>query len=170
MGSTLLAAQGFQLAQSLVEEESLDTARRILAEADQTLVLPKDVVIADRLSADASHRVIAVGDVPSGWQIVDVGPQTIDLFEDRLQHAKAVVWNGPVGVFEIEPFAQGTFSLARILSRLDATTIVGGGDTAAAVHQAGVAEQMTHVSTGGGAFLAFIQGEELPGLAALDDK
>jgi phosphoglycerate kinase len=170
MASTLLRAQGFEMAESLVEEESLDTARRILSEADKTLVLPEDVVIADGLSADVNHRVIDVGNVPSGWQIVDVGPETIDLFEDSLQGARTVVWNGPVGVFEIEPFGQGTFSLARILSRLDATTIVGGGDTAAAVHQAGVAEKMTHVSTGGGAFLAFIEGEELPGLAALDDK
>jgi phosphoglycerate kinase len=170
MGSTLLRAQGFEMAESLVEEKSLDTARRILSEADKTLVLPEDVVIADQLSANASRRVMQVGDVPAGWQIVDVGPETIDLFEDRLQDAQTVVWNGPVGVFEIEPFAQGTFSLARILSRLDATTIVGGGDTAAAVHQAGFTEEMTHVSTGGGAFLAFIQGEELPGLAALQDR
>ncbi len=170
MASTLLRAKGFELGDSLVEEDSLGTARDILDHADQTLVLPEDVVIADDISFDARNRVIPVGDVPAGWQIVDVGPETVDLFEEKLQGAKTVVWNGPLGVFEIEAFAQGTFALARALASLDAETIVGGGDTAAAVREAGVADRMTHVSTGGGAFLTFIEGKELPGVVALEDK
>ncbi len=170
MANTLLRAKGFELGDSLVEEDRLGTARDILDHADQTLVLPEDVVIADDVSFDARHRVIPVGDVPAGWQIVDVGPATVDLFEEKLQGAETVVWNGPVGVFEIEPFAQGTFALARALASLDAQTIVGGGDTVAAVREAGAADRMTHVSTGGGAFLIFIEGKELPGVAALQDK
>jgi phosphoglycerate kinase len=168
IANTLCKAQGLEIGQSLVEEESLETAGRILDEAGDTLVLPVDVVVADAFDADAQRRTVSVNEVRPGWRILDIGPRTIDLFEEKLSSAKMVVWNGPLGVFEMEPFAEGTFAIARTLAELDAETITGGGETAAAVDQAGVADQMTHVSTGGGAFLTFMEGKELPGIAALD--
>jgi phosphoglycerate kinase len=167
MANTFLKAQGHEVGQSLVEEDSLDTAEEILEEAEEKLVLPVDVVIAEALDESATPHRVMVDQVPAGWRILDVGPRSVELFQEKLESAKMVLWNGPLGVFEMDPFAKGTFAIAGTLAELDAETITGGGETAAAVNQLGIAERMTHVSTGGGAFLTFMEGEELPGLAAL---
>jgi phosphoglycerate kinase len=132
--------------------------------------LPLDVVIANAFDNAASTRTIDAGDVPSGWRILDIGPRTIEKYRDILSDAKTVLWNGPMGVFEMSNFAKGTFAIAETLASLDATTVVGGGDSAAAVADAGLADRMSHVSTGGGASMEFLEGKTLPGVAALDDK
>jgi phosphoglycerate kinase len=173
MANTFLLAHGFEVGQSLVEADKLDVARDILAKAKAAKVrflLPVDVVVADRFAADAEWRVTTVSEVPEAWRILDIGPQTIALFREELAPAKTVVWNGPLGVFEFPAFAVGTVSIAKALSEIHATTIVGGGDSASAVEQAGVAERMSHISTGGGASLEFLEGKTLPGVAALMDK
>jgi phosphoglycerate kinase len=167
MGNTFLEAQGRDIGQSLVEEDSLDEAKRILNQAGDKLVLPVDVVVAGSFDEEADHKQVPVGEVPSDWQILDIGPDTIDLFKEKFSDGKMIIWNGPLGVYEMEPFAQGTFDIARALAQLDAEVIVGGGETGAAVHQIDLADQMTHVSTGGGAFLEFLEGKELPGVVVL---
>ncbi len=170
MANTLLNARGVQVGQSLVEEGSLEQAGRILEGSGGKLILPEDVIVAETLDAAANWRTVPVDNVPLGWRIVDIGPRTVELFQERLSAAKMVLWNGPLGVFELEPFAGGTLAIARTLAELDGVTVIGGGDSAAAVNRAGVAERITHISTGGGAFLEFIGGKELPGVAALQDK
>jgi phosphoglycerate kinase len=170
MANTFLAAKGYAMQDSLVEESSVDTARAIMAKAGERLVLPVDAVIADKFEAEASSKIVPVDAVPQGWRIMDVGPKSIELFKGALQGAKLIVWNGPMGVFEMPKFAEGTFAIARILAASGATTVIGGGDSASAVKKAGVAKQMTHVSTGGGASLEFLEGKQLPGVAALQDK
>jgi phosphoglycerate kinase len=171
MANTFLKADGYDVAESLVEDGSLDLARELLERAGQELVLPGDVVVADRFDAEAFSQVVAVGNVPPGWRILDIGPRTLELFRERLDGARTVVWNGPMGVFEFPKFAEGTNALARMLADLSgATTIIGGGDSAAAVQRAGLASQMSHVSTGGGASLEFLEGKTLPGVHALLDK
>jgi len=170
MANTFFKAMGFEMGDSLVEEEAVETARQLLEEGKSRLVLPVDVVIADRFDNDAATRVVAPDGVPPGWRVLDVGPKTISTFESALTGARTVVWNGPLGVFEMPPFAKGTFALAEVLARMDATTIVGGGDSAAAVRQSGLAHRFTHISTGGGASLEFLEGKTLPGVAALSDK
>jgi phosphoglycerate kinase len=170
MANTFLAAQGLNMQDSLVETASIETARGILNKSADKLVLPVDVVIADRFEADAESQVVDVGKIPAGWRALDVGPKTLELYKHALEGAKLIVWNGPVGVFEMPKFAEGTFALARMLAESGATTVIGGGDSASAVKKAGVAKQMTHVSTGGGASLEFLEGRELPGVAALQDK
>jgi phosphoglycerate kinase len=167
MANTFLKAQGHEVGQSLVEEESLDMAQEILEEAERKLVLPVDAVIAEALDESATQHRVMVDQVPVDWRILDIGPRSVELFQEKLESAKMVLWNGPLGVFEMDPFAKGTFAIAGTLAELDAETITGGGETAAAVNQLGIAERMTHVSTGGGAFLTFMEGEELSGLAAL---
>jgi phosphoglycerate kinase len=169
MANTFLKAQGKAVGESLVENDKLDVARSLLRDGGQKLILPVDVLVADRLVAEAQMRTVSVNAVPAGWRILDIGPQTFELFSRYLGGARTVVWNGPMGVFEMEPFAAGTFAIAHVLARLaDATTIVGGGDSASAVERAGVAERMTHISTGGGASLEFLEGKELPGVACLN--
>jgi len=170
MANTFLKAQGYEVGESLVEEESLPLAREIVAKAGQRLVLPSDVVVADAFQAQARAKTLGVGEVPAGWRIMDIGPQTVELFGERLALAKTVVWNGPMGVFEFPRFAQGTVAIAQKLAQIEAMTIIGGGDTAAAVRQAGQADKMSHISTGGGASLEFLEGKTLPGVAALEDK
>ncbi len=170
MANTFFRAMGFEMGDSLVEEEAVPTAERLLKEKGGRLVLPVDVVIADRFAADAQTRVVAPNEVPPGWRVLDIGPKTLPTFESALSGARMVVWNGPLGVFELEPFAHGTNEMARILADMDAITIIGGGDSAAAVRQAGLVDKMTHVSTGGGASLELLEGKTLPGVAALDDK
>jgi len=170
MANTFLAAKGNNMQDSLVEAGSVDTAKDILAKSSSKLVLPVDVVIADKFEADAQSQVVDADKVPPGWRVMDVGPKTLELYRKELQGAKLVVWNGPVGVFEMPKFAEGTFALAKLLAESGATTVIGGGDSASAVKKAGVAKQMTHVSTGGGASLEFLEGKELPGVAALQDK
>lgn len=170
MANTFLKAQGHEVGQSLVEDDSLDMARETLEKAGEKLVLPIDVVVADRFDAEADSKLVSVDQVPEDWLILDIGPGTVELFKQKLAGAKTVVWNGPMGVFEFPRFAEGTEALARFLADLEATTIIGGGDVVAAVRQAGVVDRIAHVSTGGGASLEFLEGKPLPGVAALEDK
>jgi 3-phosphoglycerate kinase len=167
MAYTLLKANNRPVGASKVEADKLDVAKAILAKA--RLALPVDHVIADKFDAAANTKI--VDDVPEGWMGLDIGPQTIELFKSQLKNAKTVLWNGPVGVFEMGPFSRGTREIAEYLAGLKGcTTIVGGGDTAAAVEKFGVADKLSHVSTGGGASLEFLEGKELPGIAALTQK
>jgi phosphoglycerate kinase len=171
MANTFFKAEGLSVGDSLVEDEVLDIARELLESAGERLVLPVDCVIADRFDAEAEAQVVPVDQVPDDWRILDIGPATVAHFSNRLAAAKTVVWNGPMGVFEFPRFAEGTFAVARALADLeDATTIIGGGDSAAAVEQSGLADKMSHISTGGGASLEFLEGKELPGVAVLMDK
>jgi phosphoglycerate kinase len=170
MANTFLAAKGLNMQDSLVEEASLETAKSILEKSSDKLVLPVDAIIADKFDAEANTQIVDVDKIPAGWRMLDVGPKTLELYKASLDGAKLVVWNGPVGVFEMPKFAEGTFALAHMLAESNAITVIGGGDSASAVKKAGVAKQMTHVSTGGGASLEFLEGKELPGVAALLDK
>ncbi len=168
MANTFYKAQGLAIGNSLVEDDVLDTAKSLLAAADGKLVLPSQVVIADAFSADANTQTIAVADgVPDGWMILDV---VTDEFSAVLADAKLVVWNGPMGVFELAPFAIGTNSVAQMIADSDATSIVGGGDSVSAIKKSGLASEITHISTGGGASLELLEGKELPGVAAIGDK
>ena len=170
MANTFLKAQGYDVAFSLVEDGAVDTAKALLAKSGDKILLPVDAVVADKFDAEANSQVVDVQNVPEGWRILDIGPKTIEKFGEVLKSAKLVVWNGPMGVFEFPKFAEGTFAIARLLAETGATTVIGGGDSASAVKKAGVAKKMTHVSTGGGASLEFLEGKELPGVAALNDK
>jgi len=171
MANTFFVAQGHNVGNSLVEDEAIETARKLLAEHADKLVLPVDCVVATEFKADAEAKVVPVDEVSDNGMILDIGPATIAHFSNRLAAAKTVVWNGPMGVFEFPRFAEGTFAIARALAGLSgATTIIGGGDSAAAVEQSGLADKMSHISTGGGASLEFLEGKTLPGVAALDDK
>jgi phosphoglycerate kinase len=170
MANTFLAAQGLNMQDSLVEESSIGTAKDILQHSSDKLILPVDAVLADKFAEDANTQTIDVDKIPPGWRMLDVGPKTLELYKRALDGAKLIVWNGPVGVFEMPRFAEGTFALAKMLAESGATTVIGGGDSASAVKKAGVAKQMTHVSTGGGASLEFLEGKELPGVAALMDR
>ncbi len=170
MANTFLAAKGYNMQDSLVEEGSIETAKALLEKHGDKIVLPVDAIIADKFDAEANSQVVDVDKIPAGWRMLDVGPKTLDLYRQTLAGAKLIVWNGPVGVFEFPKFAEGTFALAKMLAESGATTVIGGGDSASAVKKAGVAKQMTHVSTGGGASLEFLEGKALPGVAALLDK
>ena len=171
MANTFLAAQGLAMGKSLVEAEALETARELMAKGGDIIQLPVDLVVAEAFAADAADNVVSADDVPAEWMALDIGPATIAHYANRLAGAKTVVWNGPMGVFEFPKFAKGTFAVAEILGGLkDATTIIGGGDSAAAIRDAGLEDKMSHVSTGGGASLEFLEGIELPGVAALNDK
>jgi phosphoglycerate kinase len=170
MANTFFKAQGYPIGESLVEDEALETAKELLAEGGNRLRLPVDVVIADRFENDAERRIMSMGPVPDGWRILDVGPQTVDSFGRIIDEAGTIVWNGPMGVFEFPRFSEGTFGIARAIASSEATSIIGGGDSIAAVQEAGVAEKITHISTGGGASLEMLEGLVLPGLAALQDK
>jgi len=171
MANTFLAAAGCQMGASLVETEVLDTARSLQSTGVDVIQLPVDLTVADSFSADATARTVSVTDVPAGWMALDIGAATVAHFANRLAGARTVLWNGPMGVFEFPPFARGTNAVAEMLAGLSqATTIVGGGDSAAAVQQAGLAGRISHVSTGGGASLEFLEGKLLPGVAALDDE
>jgi phosphoglycerate kinase len=172
MANTFLKAEGIDVAMSIVEDDLLDTARRILASAQDRGVevhLPRDVVAAERFEADSPSRTVPVTAVPRGYMVLDIGPETVKEYAQALRGAKAVVWNGPMGVFEMEKFAAGSNGLARAIAGLSATTVVGGGETAQVVADLGLEKQFTHVSTGGGASLEMLEGKELPGVAALDD-
>jgi phosphoglycerate kinase len=170
MANTFLAARGYDMADSLVETDVVGKAKAILATSTAKLVLPVDAVVGDRFDAEAQSKVVDVSQVPAGWRILDIGPRSFELFREALKGAKLVVWNGPMGVFEFPKFAQGTFAIAQVLADSGATTVIGGGDSASAVKRAGVAQKMTHVSTGGGASLEFLEGKTLPGVAALADR
>lgn len=173
MAYTFLRAQGHEVGKSLVEADKIELAGELLAKAAQRgvrMLLPQDHVIAREFKADADHRVCTNADFPADWMGLDIGPQTAELFTGLLKNAGTVVWNGPMGVFEFPAFAQGTFAVARALADSDALSIIGGGDSVAAVNQSGLDDRMTHISTGGGASLEFLEGKELPGIAALTDK
>jgi len=173
MAYTFLKAKGLEVGRSLLEEDRIPLAQELLKEAASRgveLLLPVDVVVADRFAPDAQHKVVPVEAIPPDWQGLDIGPATQELYIAAVRRARTIVWNGPMGVFEWEPFAQGTLAIARAMAEADATTIVGGGDSVAAVERAGVADRITHISTGGGASLEFLEGKELPGVAALWDK
>jgi phosphoglycerate kinase len=171
MANTFFKAQGIETGDSLVEATGLETAVGLLAKASGRLLLPVDVVIADKFDAAAQSRTIPVkAGVPAGWRILDIGPETVRHYADALQGAALVVWNGPMGVFEFPAFAQGTNAVAQAVAACGATTVVGGGDSVAAIEQAGLAGKITHISTGGGASLEMLEGRVLPGLAALQDK
>ena len=170
MANTFLAGKGYAMADSLVETGSIELANSIMEKAGNKLLLPIDAVIADRFDAEANSQVVDVDKIPAGWRMMDIGPKSLEKFGEILKAAKLVVWNGPVGVFEMPKFAEGTFAIAKLLATCGGTTVIGGGDSASAVKKAGVAKQMTHVSTGGGASLEFLEGKELPGVAALNEK
>ena len=173
MASTFLKAEGIEVGASLVEDDQLETARGIIAEAARrgvVLGLPSDAVIGDRFAEDAEARTVDVMSVRDGWLILDAGPKTVTDYEEKLRPAKTVVWNGPLGVAEWDAFAEGSRELARFLADLDATVVIGGGETVAMVQELGLADKYAHVSTGGGASLEFLEGRELPGVAALLDK
>jgi len=170
MANTFLAAKGYAMADSLVETSAVDTAKDIMAKAGDKLMLPVDAVIGDKFEAEANSQVVDADKVPAGWRVMDIGPKSVKAFGDALKGARLVVWNGPMGVFEFPKFAEGTFAIAHVLAESGATTVIGGGDSASAVKKAGVAKKMTHVSTGGGASLEFLEGKVLPGVAALNDR
>jgi phosphoglycerate kinase len=170
MANTFLKAKGYEVGASLVEDDKVELAKELLKRAGSKLLLPSDVVVADNFAADAKHQTVAADKVPAGWRILDIGPKSVQQFAKVLKKAKTVVWNGPMGVFEFPAFAAGTVAVAKALAGIKATTIIGGGDSAAAVEQAGLADKMTHISTGGGASLEFLEGRVLPGVAALLDK
>ncbi len=171
MANTFLVSEGYPMGASLVEQESIATAAGLMEKGADIIQLPVDLRVADQFAADAENKVVNVEDVPDGWMALDIGPATIAHFSNWLAGAKTVIWNGPMGVFEFPVFAQGTVAVAEMLAGLeDATTIIGGGDSAAAVRQAGLDDKISHVSTGGGASLEFLEGKELPGVAALNDR
>jgi phosphoglycerate kinase len=170
MANTFFKAQGYPVADSLVEDGALDEAREVLAMGGDRLRLPVDVVLGNKFDAEADMRVVPTGAVPDGWRILDIGPETIKAYARAIKGAGTVVWNGPMGVFEFPRFAQGTFGVAHAVAECGGITVIGGGDSVSAVEKAGVADKITHISTGGGASLEMLEGIVLPGLAALQDK
>jgi phosphoglycerate kinase len=173
MVATFLKAMSYEVGKSSVEEDKLDLARKLMDKAKAKgvkLLLPVDVVVADKSAADAKSKTVAIDKVPADWFIMDIGHKTIDMFEGEMKKCKTIIWNGPMGVFEYPKFSRGTASIAKTLAGLKATTIIGGGSTAEAVEELGLADKITHISTGGGASLEFLEGKILPGVAALQDK
>jgi phosphoglycerate kinase len=170
MANMFFKVMGLEIGDSLIEKEGLHTAEIIMKKAGDKLVLPEDVIIAQQIKENAEHKEVPVDQVLPGWKIVDIGSKSIELFIGRLKGIKTVIWNGPLGVFETKPFNEGTVAIAHGLAGLDANVYIGGGDTGAAVNQANVTQKMTHVSTGGGAFLDFLEDKSMPGLTVLQDK
>ncbi len=173
MAYTFIKAQGYEIGKSLLETDKIKLARELMQQADAKkvkLILPVDTVAADRLSDDAEHEVLNIEEMPADKMGLDIGPKTAELFSKEIKKAKTVVWNGPMGVFEMEPFATGTRKIAQAMSECKGKTIVGGGDSVAAIEQMGFRDSMTHISTGGGASLEFLEGKELPGISALQNK
>jgi len=173
MAYTFLKAKGYEIGKSLLEADKIDYANDMMKKAEEKgvkLLLPIDTVVGKEFSNDTEFKTVDSKDIPADWQGFDIGEKTIELFADALKDAKTVVWNGPMGVFEFSNFAKGTESIAKALSEIDATTIIGGGDSAAAVKNLGYGDKMSHISTGGGASLEFLEGKELPGVAAVQDK
>ena len=176
MAFTFLKAEGLEIGKSLLEEDKIDLAKEILDNAKNKgvkILLPVDIIIADKFEATANTKIVKADEMLSDWIGLDIGPKTIELFKEELEKAKTVAWNGPMGVFEMEAFAKATNEITKALADITskgAITIIGGGDTAAAVIQAGYKEAMSHISTGGGASLAFMEGKELPAISALTDK
>jgi phosphoglycerate kinase len=169
MAYTFFRAQGLATGKSLVEEDKVELAKSLLANAGGKIKLPVDHVVASEFKADAQTKTLPVSEVPDGWMGLDIGPKTAEAFAREVSGAKLVIWNGPMGVFEMEPFAQGTLAVARAMAASKGTTVVGGGDSVAALTQMGLADRVDHVSTGGGASLEFLSGAVLPGVACLDE-
>ncbi|MFL5992216.1 MAG: phosphoglycerate kinase [Rubrobacteraceae bacterium] len=167
---TFFKAQGYEIGKSLVEDDYLEEARRLMGEADERLILPVDVVVADAMEEDADSETVPVDAVPSGMMGLDIGHDTVALFERHISGARTIFWNGPMGVFEIDAFAKGTEGVAKAVAGSDATSVVGGGDSVAAVNKLGLEDEMGHISTGGGASLEYVEGKGLPGVAVLPDK
>jgi phosphoglycerate kinase len=170
MANTFFKAQGYPIGDSLCEDEALETARELLKVGASHLRLPVDVVIGDKFDAEAERKVMTMGPIPDGWRILDIGPATVANFAKTLSDAGTIVWNGPMGVFEFPRFAEGTIGLAKAVAASKAVSVIGGGDSVSAINQAGLADKITHISTGGGASLEMLEGINLPGLAALQDK
>ncbi|NLY30534.1 MAG: phosphoglycerate kinase [Firmicutes bacterium] len=173
MAYTFLKAQGHEIGTSLLDADSLELAKELMETAKERgvkFLLPVDIVIADRFAADAAYEVVPADGMRADWMGMDIGPKTVELFSQEIKSAKTVVWNGPMGVFEMPNFAKGTQAIAQVMADSDALTIIGGGDSAAAVDQAGLADKLSHVSTGGGASLEFLEGKALPGVEALNDR
>jgi phosphoglycerate kinase len=170
MANTFFKAQGIPVGDSLVENEALDKATEVLAMGGTKLRLPVDLVLGDKFDAEAAMQTIPTGPVPDGWRILDIGPKSVEAYAKALDGAGTVVWNGPMGVFEFPRFAEGTFGVAKAVAACGGITVIGGGDSVSAVEKAGVADKITHISTGGGASLEMLEGLVLPGLAALQDK
>ncbi|HPD62474.1 MAG TPA: phosphoglycerate kinase [Anaerolineaceae bacterium] len=170
MANTFMKAQGLAVADSLVEDDSLGIARALFEEAGGKIHLPVDMVVANQFAADAESKTLKVQDVPDGWRILDIGPETVKAFRAIIATARTVVWNGPMGVFEFPKFAEGTFGVAKAVADSAAVSVIGGGESVAAIQQSGLADKITHISTGGGASLEMLEGLELPGVAALLDK
>ncbi|HET9927274.1 MAG TPA: phosphoglycerate kinase [Rubrobacter sp.] len=170
MGFTFFRALGYEVGNSLVEDDYLEEAKRLMEEAADRLVLPVDVVVADAMEEGAESETVSVDGIPAGKMGLDIGPETVSLFEGHISGASTIFWNGPMGVFEIDAFAKGTEGVARAVAESGATSVVGGGDSVAAVNKLGLEDQMSHISTGGGASLEYVEGKELPGMAVLPDK
>ena len=173
MAYTFFAAQGYGIGDSLLDKDSIGLAKDLMAEAESRgvkLLLPVDTVVAKEFAADAEHKTVKVNEIPDGWQGLDIGEESRKLFAGVIESAKTVIWNGPMGVFEFPAFAKGTAAVAEACAQCQGTTIIGGGDSASAVKKLGYADKMTHISTGGGASLEFLEGKVLPGVAALNDK
>jgi phosphoglycerate kinase len=170
MANTFFKAQGYPVADSLVEDDVLETARELVKSGGTKLRLPVDVVIADDFENGAKFRIMSVGPVPEGWRILDIGPETIKNYNKVISQAGTIVWNGPMGVFEMPNFAKGTFEIANAVANSEAISIIGGGDSASAIKKSGLADKISHISTGGGASLEMLEGVQLPGLVALEDK
>lgn len=170
MANTFLKAQGYEMADSLVEAEVLNVAKDLLAQSAGKLMLPVDMVLANAFDQEAEMKTVDLGDVPAGWRVLDIGPKTVEAFNAVVADAGTVVWNGPMGVFEFPKFAVGTFAVAKAVAESSAVSIIGGGDSVAAINQSGLNDKITHISTGGGASLEMLEGLELPGLAVLNDK
>ena len=173
MAYTFFKAQGYNVGNSMCEEDKLDLARELMQKAKDKgvkLMLPVDTRVGKEFKPDTESKTVAWTEIPDDWEGFDIGEKTIEMFSEELKNAKTVVWNGPLGLFEFDQFAKGTNAIARVLSELDATTIIGGGDSAAAVRKAGLQDKMTHISTGGGASLEFLEGKKLPGIECLQDK
>ena len=173
MAYTFFKAQGYEVGNSICEMDKLDLAKEAMEKAKEKgvkFMLPVDTKVGKEFKPDTESKIVSYTEIPADWEGFDIGPETIKMFEEELRKAKTVVWNGPLGLFEFDQFAIGTNAIAKVLSEIDATTIIGGGDSAAAVKKAGLEDKMTHISTGGGASLEFLEGKKLPGIEALMDK
>ncbi len=170
---TFVKAQGFKIGESLLEEDKIDLAKSFIEKAKTKgvrFLMPIDVIVADEFSNDATTKIVDISEIPSDWQALDIGPKTVALYEETILDSKLIIWNGPMGVFEFDKFANGTNKVAEAMAKVEAITIIGGGDSAAAIEKTGLSDKMTHISTGGGASLEFMEGKELPGVTALNEK
>jgi len=171
MAFTFLKAEGIEIGKSLVEDDLLDTARKVMKKADEIgtkVILPVDCVVANKVDAEAEYKTTTIDDIPADWLGLDIGEQTLKLFKEAIKDARTIVWNGPMGVFEIEPFSKGTYGVVNLVADSPALSIVGGGDTDVALHRSGKSDKISFMSTAGGAFLELLKGETLPAIKALE--